>query len=236
VAERVSRLPSGDPKTRREDDERQNSLQAADALRLRSHEARKRRQDRGRLSRDRRLHPAIKGVRGTQSSGTVAGFLQPRRLHVLRPRARRKRPISEAAAFAYTTALSRFLERGSANRIQIGDASTVFWADATNSETAKEAEDIFSALLNTVDENSEAKKVRAILEKIRMGRAPGVDRNTASAPSRARSARSLPSRGRESKPEARYPGSREAIRDFGLWLAPGATKKSARGGIFFLLI
>ena len=65
-----------------------------------------------------------------------------------------------------------FCERGSANRIQIGDASTVFWADATNAETAKEAEDIFSALLNTVDENSEAKKVRAILESVRMGRAP----------------------------------------------------------------
>ena len=51
-------------------------------------------------------------------------------------------PISEAAAFAYTTALNRFLERGSANRIQIGDASTIFWADATNAEAAKEAEDI----------------------------------------------------------------------------------------------
>ena len=41
-------------------------------------------------------------------------------------------PVSEAAAFKYTTALNAFLGQDSKNRIQIGDASTVFWADASN--------------------------------------------------------------------------------------------------------
>ena len=120
-----------------------------------------------------RLHPAIKGVWGAQSSGASLVSFNLDAFTSYGHEQGENAPISEAAAFAYTTALNRFLERGSANRIQIGDASTVFWADATNAEAAKEAEDIFSALLNTVDENSEAKKVSAILESVRMGRAPG---------------------------------------------------------------
>lgn len=40
-------------------------------------------------------------------------------------------PISESAMFKYTTALNYLLERESKNRIQIGDTSTVFWAETT---------------------------------------------------------------------------------------------------------
>ncbi len=39
-------------------------------------------------------------------------------------------PIGRRAAFAYATALNHLL--GSSQRLQIGDASTVFWADRTN--------------------------------------------------------------------------------------------------------
>lgn len=40
-------------------------------------------------------------------------------------------PISESAMFKYTTVLNYLLERESKNRIQIGDTSTVFWAETT---------------------------------------------------------------------------------------------------------
>ncbi|WP_280954210.1 type I-C CRISPR-associated protein Cas8c/Csd1 [Kumtagia ephedrae] len=75
-----------------------------------------------------RLHPAIKGVWGGQSSG---GSIVSFNLDAFTSYGHEQgdnAPISEAAAFAYTTALNRFLERGSRHRIQIGDASTVFWA------------------------------------------------------------------------------------------------------------
>ena len=36
-------------------------------------------------------------------------------------------PTGISSAFAYTTVLNRFLAQGSDNRVQIGDASTVFW-------------------------------------------------------------------------------------------------------------
>jgi CRISPR-associated protein Csd1 len=118
-----------------------------------------------------RLHPAIKGVWGAQSSGASLVSFNLDAFTSYGHEQGENAPVSEAAVFAYTTALNRFLQTGSANRIQIGDASTVFWADATNVETAKEAEGLFASFMN-IDEGSEAKKVRAILENVRMGRAP----------------------------------------------------------------
>lgn len=38
-------------------------------------------------------------------------------------------PVGKHAAFAYTTALNHLLAKGSQQRIQVGDASTVFWAE-----------------------------------------------------------------------------------------------------------
>ena len=47
-------------------------------------------------------------------------------------------PISEAAAFKYTTALNRFLA-DNRHHAQIGDDMTVFWADCDAAESAAEA-------------------------------------------------------------------------------------------------
>ena len=38
-------------------------------------------------------------------------------------------PIGQRAAFAYTTALNHLLGKDSTQRVQVGDASTVFWTD-----------------------------------------------------------------------------------------------------------
>jgi CRISPR-associated protein Csd1 len=78
-------------------------------------------------------------------------------------------PVSEATAFRYTTALNAFLAKGSRNRIQIGDASTVFWADASDAATAEKAENAFVAMFEEVDESIETRKVGDILERIRNG-------------------------------------------------------------------
>jgi CRISPR-associated protein Csd1 len=116
-----------------------------------------------------RLHPAIKGVWGGQTSGVSLVSYNKDAFesygHVQGDNA----PVSEAAAFAYTAALNKFLEQGSSNRIQIGDASTVFWADASDAPAARLAEDAFLAMFDTVDETRQAGEVRAILDKIRLG-------------------------------------------------------------------
>lgn len=116
-----------------------------------------------------RLHPAIKGVWGAQTSGASLVSFNIDAFTSYGHERGDNAPVSESAAFAYTTALNHFLERDSGHRIQIGDASTVFWADASDAAAANDAEDIFAALLG-VDENVEAKKVGAILDAIRQGR------------------------------------------------------------------
>lgn len=125
-----------------------------------------------------RLHPSIKGVWGAQSSGAALVSFNLDAFTSYGHEQGDNAPISEAAAFAYTTALNRFLERDSGHRIQIGDASTVFWADAEDLEAAKDAEAIFSLFFDdggpTEEEKREEEKASALkisvkLEKIRQG-------------------------------------------------------------------
>jgi CRISPR-associated protein Csd1 len=120
-----------------------------------------------------RLHPAIKGVWGAQSSG---GSLVSFNLDAFTSYGHEQgdnAQVSEAAAFAYTTALNRFLDRDSGHRLQIGDASTVFWADSANAAFVKEAEALFGALLGVEaarEDAAEASRVRERLAAIRDGR------------------------------------------------------------------
>lgn len=117
-----------------------------------------------------RLHPAIKGVWGARSSGASLVSFNLDAFTSYGQEQGANAPVSEAAAFAYTAVLNKFLESGSRNRMQIGDASTVFWADASNAETAIVAEGAFAAMFGgTVDEGMQASRVAAVLEKIRNG-------------------------------------------------------------------
>jgi CRISPR-associated protein Csd1 len=75
------------------------------------------------------LHPAIKGVYGGQSSGGSIVSFNNNAFTSYGKSQGLNAPVSEAAAFAYTTALNQLLRLGSRNRVQIADASTVFWAE-----------------------------------------------------------------------------------------------------------
>lgn len=116
-----------------------------------------------------RLHPSIKGVWGAQSSGASLISFNLDAFTSYGHDQGDNAPVSEAAAFAYTTALNRFLEKDSGHRIQIGDASTVFWADAPD-DAAEEAENLFSAFFDPAgDEKLAAAKIKDKLDAIRSG-------------------------------------------------------------------
>ena len=122
-----------------------------------------------------RLHPAIKGVWGAQSSGASIVSFNLDAFASYGHEQGENAPISEAAAFAYTTALNRFLEKGSSHRVQIGDASTVFWADASDDEAAALAEDVFGSFIDAREiardtEKVGEQRVGAILEAIWQGK------------------------------------------------------------------
>lgn len=75
-----------------------------------------------------RLHPPIKGVWGAQTSGAnIVSFNLPA-FNSFAHKQGSNAPVGKRAAFAYTTALNHLLV--SKQRIQVGDASTVFWAAA----------------------------------------------------------------------------------------------------------
>ena len=122
-----------------------------------------------------KTHPAIKGVWGAQSSGASLVSFNLDAFTSYGHEQGDNAPVSEAAAFAYTTALNRFLAPRSKNRIQIGDASTVFWADAEDMEVAQETEawaiGLFSGASGGTasDDDQQAKLIREKLDRIRRG-------------------------------------------------------------------
>lgn len=76
-----------------------------------------------------RLHSAIKGVWGAQSSGANIVSFNLDAFSSYGKAQGENAPVGRLAAFAYTTALNHLLSKDSRQRIQVGDASTVFWAE-----------------------------------------------------------------------------------------------------------
>ena len=74
------------------------------------------------------IHTSIKGVWNAQPSGAnIVSFQKDSGYDSYGKKQGLNAPIGEKAMFAYTTALNSLLK--SSQRIQIGDASTVFWSD-----------------------------------------------------------------------------------------------------------
>jgi CRISPR-associated protein Csd1 len=127
----------------------------------------------GRTQPPERLHSSIKGVWGAQTSGAnIVSF----NLDAFRSFGKEQganAPVSPGAAFAYTTALNSLLAKGSRQRMQVGDASTVFWAQAQDDA---DVENGFAALFGDPvdDPNAHTEQVRALYEAVRSGRFDGA--------------------------------------------------------------
>ncbi len=119
-----------------------------------------------------RLHPAIKGVYGAQSSGASMVSFNQNAFNSFGKEQGDNAPVSAQAAFAYTTALNHLLRSGADNRqrLQIGDTSVVFWAEAPDAAQAQAAENLLTALFEPPDDASEATKVRHVLQAVQQGR------------------------------------------------------------------
>ena len=75
-----------------------------------------------------RLHTAIKGVWGAQSSGANIVSFNLDAFNSFGKSQGLNAPVGKRASFYYTTALNHLLRKGSEQRFQVGDASTVFWS------------------------------------------------------------------------------------------------------------
>ncbi len=76
-------------------------------------------------------------------------------------------PMSELVAFTYTTALNYLLRFESRQKIQIGDATTIFWT-----ERDSPVEGFMGIIFDPRDDSGENRDVRLYLEAVRDGKYP----------------------------------------------------------------
>lgn len=126
----------------------------------------------GELAPSAVLHPAIKGVNGAQSSGASMVSFNLDAFTSYGKTQGANAPVSEKAAFAYSTVLNYFLRRDPSNhhRLQIGDSSVVLWAETDNVAQADASESLLSALMNPSTDSQESQRLHAILSQVAKGR------------------------------------------------------------------
>ena len=123
----------------------------------------------------RRLHPMIKGVWGSQSSGaSLVSFNAPAyESYGQSGSSGLNAPVSNYAAFAYTTALN-YLLRQKNYTAHIGDITIVYWAE--NAE--EDYNDVFKAFFDQGDsDNISQQELGAIVKNIAEGSAVNVNGN-----------------------------------------------------------
>jgi CRISPR-associated protein Csd1 len=112
-----------------------------------------------------RLHPAIKGVQGAQTTGAGIVSFNLDAFLSYDKRQNYNAPISESAAFAYTTALNHLLRFESRQKLRIGETTVVFWT-----ERASPIEGFMGIILDPRDDVGDLAKVRLFLEAARDGK------------------------------------------------------------------
>lgn len=132
----------------------------------------------GRKSPIQRLHASIKGVWGAQSSGANIVSFNARAFESYGKTERQgeNAPVGQRAAFAYTTALNHLLAKDSRHRVQVGDASTVFWADGPSRFDGEfTLADFFGE--SKEDPGRGVRAVEALFESLKSGQLPVGERD-----------------------------------------------------------
>lgn len=113
----------------------------------------------GNKSQATRIQPSIKGVRDTNTTGAdiVSFNLRAFESYGKDGCQGENAPISESASFAYTTALNHLLRRDSPQKIQVGDATTVFWSEKSNT-----METTFLEIFGEPHKDNPDKKAKAV--------------------------------------------------------------------------
>lgn len=116
-----------------------------------------------------RLHPRTP-ITGAKSSAKIVSFQKNMGFDSYGKLQSYNAPTSKKAAFAYTTVLNEMLSKKSRQKLFVGDASTVFWAEKKN-----DWEDIFADIFgDTATENPEQtnKAINILYESPKSGVLP----------------------------------------------------------------
>lgn len=116
-----------------------------------------------------RLHPNIKGLYGAQSSGAALVAFNALAYESYEHKQGDNAPVSEYAAFAYTTALNTLLA-SERNYLRIGEMTVVFWAEGAD----KDNEDVFDDVFSSENKIIEDADLQGFFEKVSQGQAFSV--------------------------------------------------------------
>ncbi|MCX6701360.1 MAG: type I-C CRISPR-associated protein Cas8c/Csd1, partial [Methanomicrobiales archaeon] len=96
----------------------------------------------GKLEQIAQTHQKIKGVYNAQSAGASLVSFNDKAFESYGKEQSLNAPIGKSSMFKYTTVLNYLLDRESKNKLQIGDTTTVFWAE-TNDKTYEDLVNFF---------------------------------------------------------------------------------------------
>ena len=116
-----------------------------------------------------RLHPNIKGLYGAQSSGAALVAFNALAYESYEHKQGDNAPVSDYAAFAYTTALNTLLA-SERNYLRIGEMTVVFWAEGAD----KDNEDVFGDIFSSENKIIEDADLQGFFEKVSQGQAFSV--------------------------------------------------------------
>lgn len=118
----------------------------------------------GRLVVPQKTHPAIKGVRGAQSSGAALVSFNAEAYCSYERKQNMNAPVGKYAAFAYTTSLNQLLADKKHVK-QVGDTTVVYWSEDADTQS----QDVFTAILDGAGDTITDKDLDDVMEAISRG-------------------------------------------------------------------
>lgn len=122
------------------------------------------------------LHNVVKGVRGAQSMGANIVSFNLAAFNSFGKGQGYNAPIGKKTEFAYVTALNGLLDKDSRQKMQVGDATTVFWADPGHDMENWFAGFFGEPLKGSSEQDSAA--IKALYEAPKTGAVPLLDDKT----------------------------------------------------------
>lgn len=119
-----------------------------------------------------RHEPSVKPIRGGQTSGNKLVSFNDDAFTSYGKTQSYNAPVALEAAFKYTTALNKLLERDSNRKVLLGETTCVYWADQPT-----ESEDLFGFGLEGLpsEDENRAREIGALLRRIAQGVAQPPD-------------------------------------------------------------
>lgn len=116
-----------------------------------------------------RLHPSIKGVRGSQSSGAPFASFNEDAFESYGWSQGENASISVDAAFRYGQTLNHFLSHDSGHKFQLGDTTVVYWAEGPNEDSTHAAVELFGQIVQPFNQKAASARVANVLTKLTLG-------------------------------------------------------------------